>query len=60
MDSRKLMQLLRENGFEVIRIKGSHHQMKKEGWPSTVTVPHPKKQLGPGLVNAILKQAGLK
>ncbi|WP_258192508.1 type II toxin-antitoxin system HicA family toxin [Nitrosospira sp. Nsp2] len=54
------MRLLRENGFEVDRIKGSHHQMRKEGWPVTVTVPHPKKQLGPGLVNAILKQAGLK
>jgi predicted RNA binding protein YcfA (HicA-like mRNA interferase family) len=34
--------------------------MKKEGWPNTATVPHPKKQLGMGLVNAILKQAGLK
>ncbi|PTR17473.1 putative RNA binding protein YcfA (HicA-like mRNA interferase family) [Nitrosospira sp. Nsp2] len=60
MDSKTIMRLLRENGFEVDRIKGSHHQMRKEGWPVTVTVPHPKKQLGPGLVNAILKQAGLK
>ena len=58
MNSKQIMQLLKDNGFEVDRIKGSHHQMKKGG--KTVTVPHPKKDLGVGLVNAILKQAGLK
>jgi predicted RNA binding protein YcfA (HicA-like mRNA interferase family) len=58
MNSTKLIQLLKENGFEVSRVKGSHHQMKKGGM--VVTVPHPKKDLGVGLVNAILKQAGLK
>jgi predicted RNA binding protein YcfA (HicA-like mRNA interferase family) len=58
VNSTKLIQLLKENGFEVSRIKGSHHQMTKSG--KTVTVPHPKKDLGIGLVNAILKQAGLK
>lgn len=58
MNSKQLMQLLKDNGFEIGRIKGSHHQMKKDG--RVVTVPHPKKDLGAGLVNAILKQAGLK
>lgn len=28
--------------------------------PGTVTVPHPKKDLGKGLVRAIRKQAGLR
>ena len=40
------------------RIKGSHHQMVKDG--RTVTVPHPKKDLPKPLVAAIRKSAGLK
>jgi predicted RNA binding protein YcfA (HicA-like mRNA interferase family) len=60
MNSAKLMQLLKDQGFEVIRVRGSHHQMAKDGHPGVVSVPHPKKDLGVGLVNAILKQAGLK
>jgi predicted RNA binding protein YcfA (HicA-like mRNA interferase family) len=28
--------------------------------PGTVTVPHPKKDLGKGIVRAIRKQAGLR
>jgi len=28
--------------------------------PGIITVPHPRKDLGPGLVNAIRRQAGLK
>ena len=28
--------------------------------PGHITVPHPKKDLGKGLVHKILKQAGLK
>jgi len=42
------------------RIRGSHHQMRHLCHPHTITVPHPKKELGKGLVNAILKQAKMK
>jgi predicted RNA binding protein YcfA (HicA-like mRNA interferase family) len=59
MTSADLIKLLRANGFEVVRVKGSHHQLAKPGRPGVVTVPHPKKNLGTGLVKAILKQAGL-
>jgi len=60
MKSADLIKLLKENGFEVVRISVSHHQFRKEGRPGVVTVPHPKKDLGVGLVKTILKQAGLK
>lgn len=60
MKSADLIKLLKQNGFEVVRISGSHHQLRKEGRPGVVTVPHPKKDLGVGLVKTILKQAGLK
>ncbi|MBS1138377.1 MAG: addiction module toxin, HicA family [Proteobacteria bacterium] len=60
MNSADLIKLLKQQGFEVVRIRGSHHQLAKPGHSGAVTVPHPKKDLGAGLVNAILKQAGLK
>jgi predicted RNA binding protein YcfA (HicA-like mRNA interferase family) len=42
------------------RTRGSHHQFVHPTKPGTVTVPHPKKDLGKGLVRAIRKQAGLR
>ena len=58
MNSRELMAELQRTGWKLARVRGSHHQLVKDG--KTVTVPHPKKDLGIGLVNAIRKQAGLK
>ncbi len=43
MNSAKLVQVLKDAGFEVIRVKSSHHQLAKPGRPGVVTVPHPKK-----------------
>ena len=58
MNSRELMAELQRAGWKLARVRGSHHQLGKDG--QTVTVPHPKKDLGIGLVNAIRRQAGLK
>jgi len=54
------MKILKNAGWEVVRIRGSHHQMAHPDFSYVITVPHPKKQLGKGLVNAILKSARLK
>jgi predicted RNA binding protein YcfA (HicA-like mRNA interferase family) len=59
MKSLDLIKLLENDGWEVVRIKGSHHQMRHTSKPGTITVPHPKKGLGIGLVREIKKQAGL-
>lgn len=40
------------------RVRGSHHVFKHPDH-GHVVVPHPKKDLGVGLVAAIRKQAGL-
>jgi predicted RNA binding protein YcfA (HicA-like mRNA interferase family) len=40
-------------------VRGSHHVFKHPDRPGHVVVPHPKKDLGTGLVAAIRKQAGL-
>jgi len=58
--SRDLIRLLEADGWRLSRTRGSHHQFVHPRKPGTVTVPHPKKDLGPGLVHAILRQAGLK
>ena len=53
-----LIKLLKKNGFECIKVKGSHYRMRKG--EIEVFVPHHHKELGKGLENDILKKAGLK
>jgi predicted RNA binding protein YcfA (HicA-like mRNA interferase family) len=60
MDSTKLIRMLVEDGWEEVRVKGSHHHFKHPEKNGLVTVPHPKKDLPLGTTNSILKQAGLK
>jgi predicted RNA binding protein YcfA (HicA-like mRNA interferase family) len=55
-NSRQIIRRLERDGFELVKITGSHHKFKKDG--KTVTVPHPKKDLPIGTVRAIYKQAG--
>lgn len=51
---------LRADGWTLDRVSGSHHMLKHPAKPGTVVVPHPKKDLGKGLVQAIRRQAGLR
>lgn len=60
MQSRELIKLLLADGWQLKRVRGSHHQFVHPTRPGAVTVPHPKKDLGVGLVKVIRKQAGLK
>jgi len=55
----KLIKLLEEQGFRVMRQKGSHVIMMNE-MKSRIVIPmHPGKDIKPGLTRAILKEAGL-
>jgi len=56
----QLIKLLQTDGWQLQRTRGSHHQFVHPIKPRTITVPHPKKDFGKGLVLAIRKQAGLK
>jgi predicted RNA binding protein YcfA (HicA-like mRNA interferase family) len=60
MDSSAVIRLLRAVGWELDRVRGSHHVFKHPQRPGHVVVPHPKKDLGKGLVAAIAKGAGVK
>lgn len=46
-------------GWVLNRVRGSRHVFRHPVRPGIVVVPHPKKDLGIGLVAAIRKQAGL-
>jgi predicted RNA binding protein YcfA (HicA-like mRNA interferase family) len=59
LSGKDLVKLMRENGWQLVRIKGSHHLMKKG--PIVIPVPvHGNRSLGIGLEQKILKTAGLK
>jgi predicted RNA binding protein YcfA (HicA-like mRNA interferase family) len=51
---------LRADGWTLKNVVGSHHQFVHSTKPGKVTVPHPKKELGLGLLKAIGRQAGIK
>jgi predicted RNA binding protein YcfA (HicA-like mRNA interferase family) len=59
MKSADLVAELLAAGWTLDRVRGSHHIFRHPSRPGHVTVPHPKKDLGKGLVAAIRKQAGL-
>lgn len=60
MGSKQLIKQLEADGWELRSVRGSHHVFRPPSKPGHITVPHPKRDLGPGLVHKILKQAGLK
>ena len=60
MNSKDLVRLLQDAGWYEDRVVGSHHIFKHRTKPGRLSVPHPKKDLGKGLVSKILKQAGVK
>ncbi|MDR3173727.1 MAG: type II toxin-antitoxin system HicA family toxin [Treponema sp.] len=59
MSGKDLVKLLKENGWILDRIKGSHHIVRKNGVSLSVPV-HANEDLKPGILNFFKKQAGLK
>ena len=59
MKSAELIKILEKDGWILDRIRGSHHVFRHPLKVGSVVVPHPKKDLGVGLVAAIRKQAGV-
>lgn len=58
ISSREIIKRLREEGWLLVHIRGSHHQYKHPDKSGRVTVPHPKKNLPKGTLRSIYKQAG--
>lgn len=51
---KKVISALRKAGFEVIRIKGSHHFLQHEDGRCTVVAVHAGETIGSGLMIKIL------
>ena len=55
----ELIRLLEHNGFERIDQQGSHVKMRNTENRTVIVPCHKGRDMPPGLVSAILKQAGL-
>ena len=61
MTAKKLIGLLKKNGYHEVSIKGDHHKYKRETDGKTFVVPYTslKSTIAPGTYKAICKQAGI-
>jgi predicted RNA binding protein YcfA (HicA-like mRNA interferase family) len=58
---REILAIIEDDGWHLVRTRGSHRQFKHDTKPGLVTVSgKPSDDLAPGTLNSILKQAGLK
>lgn len=55
-NSRLIVKRLRDEGYELVGSKGSHHKFRKGA--VTIIVPHPKKDLPLGTARSIARAAG--
>lgn len=60
MNSAERIKQLERDGWTLRGGKGSHKVFTHPTKPGHISVPHPKKDLGIGLVRKLLKDAGLK
>jgi predicted RNA binding protein YcfA (HicA-like mRNA interferase family) len=55
----ELIRALASGGFQVIRIRGSHHLLRHADGRSTVAPVHSGETIGPGLLHKILRDCQL-
>jgi predicted RNA binding protein YcfA (HicA-like mRNA interferase family) len=61
MKIRDILRLIEDDGWFLVRTRGSHRQYHHPVKPGTVTIAgHPGEDLHPKTLSSILKQAGLK
>ncbi len=60
MQSRDLIRVLTDAGWRLRAARGSHHVFTHPEKSGHLSVPHPKKDLGIGLTQKILRAAGIE
>jgi predicted RNA binding protein YcfA (HicA-like mRNA interferase family) len=61
MKVRDVLRLLSDDGWYLVRVRGSHQQYRHPSKAGLVTIAgHPGDDLAVGTLNSVLKQAGLK
>jgi predicted RNA binding protein YcfA (HicA-like mRNA interferase family) len=57
---KEIVKLVREDGWYLVGIDGSHHQFKHNTKKGRVTIPFHRGTMKIGTIISIMKQAGLK
>ena len=61
MKVRDIIRLVQDDGWFLVRTRGSHRHFKHPSKPGLVTIAgHPGVDMPKGTLNSVLKQAGLK
>lgn len=61
MKIRDIIRLVEDDGWFLVRTRGSHRHFKHPSKPGLVTIAgHPGVDMPKGTLNSVLKQAGLK
>lgn len=55
LTGKQIIDALLRAGFQVVRVKGSHHFMRHEDGRTTVVPVHAGETIGPGLMSKILR-----
>ena len=58
MTSAELIRRMNKTGWVLRGTTGSHHIFARPQRPGHLSVPHPKKDLGVGLLDKLMKQTG--
>ena len=59
MKSTEFHKIVRENGWKLVRVSGSHYIYEKDGKKEPVPY-HGSKEMGEGLRKALIKKMGLQ
>lgn len=60
LTAREAEAILKKNGWRLVRVKGSHHQYKKDGNAQLASIcVHKGKTLSPGVIRHLYEVTGL-
>ncbi|HNS50863.1 MAG TPA: type II toxin-antitoxin system HicA family toxin [Anaerolineae bacterium] len=59
LTGQQLISALRKAGFEVLRVKGSHHFLRHSDGRCTVIPVHRGEVIGPGLLSRVLRDCDM-
>lgn len=59
LTGKEMLSVLKNAGFELVRVKGSHHFLRHADGRSTVVPVHSGETIGPGLFAKILRDCDL-
>lgn len=59
LTGKEVIAVLRQAGFEVARVKGSHHFLRHTDGRATVVPVHAGEDIGPGLMAKILRDCDM-